>query len=79
MIHQGHFSFIVSLLLSSCVFLFVLFISPFEGFGFSGVVQRGGTGGGGLPGGRLIIVCVCVTEHVWVLVCVIIFPFHRGK
>jgi len=40
-IHQGHFSFIVLFLLSSHVFLFLLFISPFEGFGFSCVVQRG--------------------------------------
>lgn len=50
-IHQGHFSFIVSQLLSSGVFLFVLFISPFERFGFLFRTKGAGRGRGSLPGG----------------------------
>lgn len=50
-IHQGHFSFIVSRLLSSGVFLFVLFISPFERFGFLCCTKGAGWGKGSLPGG----------------------------
>lgn len=77
-IHQGRFFFIVSRLLSSGVFLFVLFIYPFERFGFLCRTKGGGRGRGGLPGGWLIIVCVCcfcnyipeipIEERGWVII-----------
>lgn len=64
-IHQGHFCFIVSLVLSSCVFVFVLFISPFERFGFSCVVQRGGLGvGRGPSGGSTYYLCLCLCNYI---------------
>lgn len=45
-IHWGHVPFIVSGLLSSALFLFVLFISPFERFGSCCVSNKGGEGVG---------------------------------
>ena len=65
-IHQGHFSFIVSFLLSSRVFLFVLFISPFGRFGVWCVVQRGGIGDGGAFRGVDLLLCVrpCLCNYI---------------
>lgn len=69
-IHQGHFSFIVSLLLSSHLFLFLLFISPFERSGFSCVVQGGGMGRVAFQGVDLLFVflgvclCPCLCNYI---------------
>lgn len=65
-IHQGHFSFIVSFLLSSRVFLFVLFISPFGRFGVWCVVQRGGIGDGGAFRGDDLLLCArpCLCNYI---------------
>lgn len=63
-IHQGHFSFIVSRLLSSGIFLFVLFISPFERFGFLCCTKGPDGGGAAFQGVDLLLFMCCFCNYI---------------